>query len=90
MKSKVFIIAHQVKQYFTNFSDALKAAWRIVKLFLGYPIHLTFAKETGEIREADALAIGGLSTLESGFFRFVEAIDGRTQWRSCRLDRMVL
>lgn len=89
MKSKVFTIAHQVKHFFQNFSDALKAAWRIAKLFFGFPVHLAFAKETGDNRAADALAVSSLSTLNDGFFRFVETVADRTQWRSCRLERMI-
>lgn len=89
MKSKVLKIAHQIKQFFASWSNAVSAAWKIVKLFLGYPVKLTFAKDTGEVREAQAIALGATSTLDKGYFRFVEQIEGGTQWRSCRLERMI-
>ena len=86
---KVMNTAHQIKSYFASFADALRAAWAITKLFFGQSVNLTFAKATGEVRHADAIAVGSLSTLEKGFFRFVETIDGGTQWRSCKLERMI-
>lgn len=89
MKSKVFTIAHQIKEFFANWSEALCAAWKITKLSFGYTVRLTFAKQTGEIREADAIAVSGLSSLSKGFFRFIEQVGDRTQWRSCRLERMI-
>lgn len=84
-------IAHQIKQYFDKFGEALQAAWAIVKLFSGRKVELTFAKSTGEVREAKAIALGSLSTIEKGYFRFVELLeDETTQWRSCRFERMIL
>lgn len=90
MNATAMTIAHTVKSYFDSFSDALKAAWAIAKLFFGRAVNLTFAKETGEVREAKAIALGSIQTLSNGYFRFVEAIEGGTQWRSCKLERMIL
>lgn len=82
--------AHQIKAHFETFGQALKAAWMLAKLFLGRAVDLTFAKSTGELREAEAVAVGSLSTIEKGFFRFVELLEnGNTQWRSCRFERMI-
>lgn len=89
MNQKVFKIAHQIKEFFDNWSNALRAAWKIVKLFFGKITTLNFVKESGELRKATALAVASLQTLPYGFFRFVEQIEGGTQWRSCRLERMV-
>jgi hypothetical protein len=89
MNSKVFKIAHQIKCFFQNFSDALKAAWKIAKLHFGKTVQLTFAKSTGEVREAKAIAMSTTATLVDGYFRFVEQIEGGTQWRSCRLERLI-
>jgi len=89
MKSKVFALAHQIKESFTSWSDALKAAWRIVKMQLGYPTEISFAKSTGEIRTAKVVAIGSLSTIERGFIRFVEIVEGISQWRSFRIEKMI-
>lgn len=88
--SKALSIAHQIRNQFQTWSEAVTAAWKIAKLFLGRSVNLTFAKSTGEVREAKAVAVGGLNTLSKGFFRFVEMLaDGTTQWRSCRLERMI-
>lgn len=90
MKSKVFKTAHQIKQYFTTWSEALKAAWAVVKLFFGRPINLTFAKSCGEVREAKAVKVYSLDTIKKGFIRFVEALEsGETQFRSFRLERLI-
>lgn len=89
LASKALTIAHQIKDQFTNWSEAVTAAWKLAKLFLGRAVTITFAKSSGEVREAKAVAIGSLKTLENGFFRFVEMVEGGTQWRSCRLQRMI-
>ena len=88
--SKVNKVAHQVRQYFASWGEALKAGWMITKLFLGRAVNLTFVKGSGEVREARAIAIGSLETLKNGFFRFVEQLGEGTQWRSCKLERIIL
>jgi len=89
MKRNVFKIAHQIKGNFATWSDALKAAWKLIKIATGYEVAITYAKATGELREAIAQGIGKLDTLVKGFFRYQEIIEGEMQWRSCRLERMV-
>ena len=87
---KVMNLAHAIKVWFTDFGKALTAAWRLIKLQMGIPVQLKFAKAGGEVREANAVAISTLSTIDKGFIRFVEMLDtGRTQWRSLRLERMI-
>lgn len=89
-RSKIFTLAHQIKRQFDTFSSALKAAWRIIKMKMGESISITFAKSTGELRTAQAVAVGSLSTIEKGFVRFVEQVsEDKTQWRSFRLERLV-
>lgn len=94
MKNSIYSVAmktaHKIKSHFDTFGQALKAGWIIAKLFLGRAVSLTFAKSTGEVRNAAAVAIGSTKTLENGFFRFVELkADNTTQWRSCRLERLI-
>lgn len=89
MKSRVFKIAHQIKENFATWSDALKAAWKIIKIAMGYEVAIKYAKATGEVRPAIAQGIGDLETLQRGFFRYRELIDGVMGWRSCRLERMI-
>ena len=89
--SKAFKLANQVKEYFTSWSDALRCGWALAKLALGRAIELTFVKSSGEVRTARALNVGSLSTIEKGFVRFVEQLNnGNTQWRSFKLERLVL
>lgn len=91
LKSKVFTIAHQIKAQFKNFSQALKAAWKIAKMHFGKNVTIEFAKNSGEVRTASVLAIGSLETLKKGFVRFVEMkADNTNQWRSFRLERLIL
>lgn len=89
MKSKVFKLAHQIKSSFSTFSQALKAAWKIIKMQMGYLETVMFAKSTGEVRKAEVIAIGSLTTIEKGFVRFIEIIEGKSQWRSFRIERMI-
>ena len=90
IQSIVFTLAHKIKTFFSSFGDALRAAWILGKLNLGRAVEFSFAKSTGEVREAKAVAVGSLATLDKGFFRFVELkADGETQWRSARLERMI-
>lgn len=89
IKSKAFQIAHQIKEHFITFSQALTAAWKIAKIYCGWPTAIRFVKDGGEIRQAIAVACSSLSTLEEGFLRFVELLPtGRTQWRSFCVDRL--
>lgn len=79
-------IAHGIKKLFTSFVDALKFAWNIIKTGV-----IVFAKlETGEIRTAK---IQSFTTIEfkKGYAKFIEILsDGSTQFRSLRLDRVVV
>ena len=89
IKSNALSIAHKVKEYFTNWSDAVRASWKIAKLFAGFTVDIAFAKSTGELREATCIAMGSIETLKKGYFRFIEQVGEKTQWRSCKLERMV-
>jgi len=89
LASTAMTIAHQIKDGFDCFGDALRAAWLIAKMADGRRVEFAFAKDTGEYREAVAVACGSLSTLECGFLRFVEWVSPeKTQWRSFRLERL--
>lgn len=91
LRSKVMTIAHQIKGQFKSWSKALKAAWKIAKMYFGQRIIIEFAKSSGEVRTAEVLAIGSLSTIKKGFVRFVEeTAHGTTQWRSFRIEKLIL
>ena len=90
-KRKLFNLAHFIKCNFGSFSQALKAAWKIIKLQLGKAVTITFAKSGGEVRDARAIACSSLETVfTKGFLRFVEQVPGGTQWRSFRIERMII
>jgi len=60
--------------------------WVIFKISLGKGLKIVYAKETGELSEALALQVGGLSTIEKGYVRYLEQIKGATQWRSFKIN----
>lgn len=75
---------------FTNIKDALRAAWKIMKIAAGIPTKIRYTKvETGEVRDAVALQVGSLSTIESGYIRYMEEINNVFQWRSFRINTII-
>ena len=62
----------------SSFSFALKKAWVIIKL------------QSGEYRKATAVLTGSLDTLEKGFVKFVEMVEGKAQWRSFRIENLLV
>lgn len=55
MKSLLFKIAHTVKSKFNSFSEALKYAWKVIKLRMKMKkgiVSFRFKKVDGSIREA--------------------------------------
>lgn len=92
MKSKVLTTAWEIfKLGFQNtFAKALKLAWKLIKMNYGIPQQITYAKESGELREAKVLQISTLSTIDRGFIKYVEEINGAYLWRSFRIDRIAI
>ena len=90
--SELFSIGWKIKKMGLagSFSEALKKAWIIMKIKLAGNVAITFAKETGELRAAKALSVGSLDTLNRGFVRYIENIDGKESWRSFRIDRLMV
>lgn len=93
MKTKVFATAWSFFKlgFFTTFADALKAAYRVVKMYIGKPTNISYVKaDTGEIRDALAIKAGSLDTIEKGFIRYVEQIGDLFEWRSFRISNLVI
>ncbi len=90
-KSKVFRTAWQILRSgnASSFKDALKKSWTICKISYGINTTINFVKEgTGELRTANAIQIGSMDTINKGFIRFVELINGVGQWRSFRIQNL--
>ncbi len=93
MKTKVFKTAWQLFKlgFFTNFGKALMAAYKIVRIYIGKPTNISYVKvETGEIRDALAIKASSLDSIEKGFIRYVEQIGDLFEWRSFRINHLVL
>lgn len=63
MKTLLFTIAHKVKGNFSNFAEALKYAWKVIKLKMQLAksvVVFKFKKTDGTIREA-------IGTLQSSY-----------------------
>ena len=76
MKSLLFKIAHTVKSKFNSFSEALKYAWKVIKLRMKMKkeiVSFRFKKVDGSIREA-------VGTLKS---EFLPASKGTGKSNSC-------
>lgn len=90
MKSQVFKIAHQIKSFCSNWSDALRKAWFIVKTQINEAC-FEFAKKDGEVRQATGKTFKASETAKKGYVRFIERLqDGSTQFRSFRIERLIL
>ena len=90
IRSQVFTIAHFIKSAFNSFSEALKAAWTIIKMNCKRKVSFTFRKANGEIRKAVGIATGKLETIEKGFVKFRELkADGSEQWRSFKIKTLI-
>lgn len=90
-KSKIFKTAWQIFKlgFAKTFSNALSKAWTIIKISLGQGVNIEYAKDSGEVRTATALQLGSLSTIEKGFVRYLENINGLNQWRSFNIGRLI-
>lgn len=87
--SKVMKLAHQLNDWFFNFSKALRCAWALVKMGLGKIVDFAFEKENGEIRKATANALLGYD-VEKGVCSFQElTTDGIEQVRRFRFERFI-
>lgn len=66
IQSKVFTFAHQIKTNFQSWSNALKFAWKKLKIqakLSSGKIHFSFIKKSGEIRPA-------YGTTNNSFFNY--------------------
>ena len=55
MKTELFKIAHSIKEKFNSFGEALKSAWRVIKMKIKMKkgnVSFKFVKKDGSIREA--------------------------------------
>lgn len=88
MKSKVFTLAHQIKHLFNSFSDALKAAWRIVKAEFGKVVNVCYSKLDESTRYAEMVGINTISPIKD-YVRYYEIIEGEQQTRCFKISRLL-
>lgn len=91
MRKKVFKTAWSILKagFAISFAEALKKAWTIIKITLGNGTPITYATVNGEERNAIAMQVGSLETINRGFIRYIEIIDETVQWRSFRITNLI-
>lgn len=97
MKSLLFTIAHKVKSNFANFSDALKYAWRVIKLraiLTREVVSFKFRKVDGSIREAVGTlkseflpASKGTGKSNAGVFTYFDV--EKQEFRCAKIDSLI-
>lgn len=95
MKRRLMHIAHEIKSNYSNFAEALKAAWRIIKLRLSLKsgvVAFSFKKVDGSIRKAigtlknTPATLGVKATNYAVFTYFDVEANG---WRSAKLSNLI-
>jgi len=95
MKTRLFKIAHSIKGHYATFSEALTAAWKVIKLMLKLKsgtASFAFKKVDGSIRKAigtlkDVPASKGVKATNYGQFIYfdIEAND----FRSAKVENLI-
>lgn len=95
MKSLLFKIAHNVKSKFNSFSEALKYAWKVIKLRMKMKkgvVSFRFKKVDGSIREAVGTipaAPQGDSTRKPNIKVFTYFDVEKNDYRCSRIDALI-
>ncbi len=90
--TKALKMAHRIQKsgFTASFSESMKKGWILAKISLGIPTMISFAKtETGEVREAKAIQLGSIGTIQDGYVRFIEDDNGTAQWRSFKIENLM-
>ena len=97
MKSRLFKIAHSIKNQFATFSEALIHAWKVIrlqfKLCTNALVNFTYRKIDGSIREA----VGTLESVpapKGGFRKTNHAVLNyfdlqQNDWRCARIENII-
>lgn len=95
MKTKLFKIAHSIKGQYATFSEALTAAWKVIKLTIKMKlgnVNFSFNKIDGSVRNAigtlkNVPATLGTKAPNLSLFTYydVEA----QGWRSSRIENLI-
>lgn len=95
MKSKLFKIAHSIKANYATFSEALKYAWKVIRLRIKMKsgvVSFSFIKVDGSIRKAigtlkDIPASTGTKSPNHSVFTYfdIEA----ASYRSARIENLI-
>lgn len=97
MKSRLFKIAHSIKNQFATFSAALVHAWKVIrlqyKLCTNALVNFTYKKIDGSIREAVG-TLESVPTPKGGFKKTNYAILNhfdlqQNDWRCARIENLI-
>jgi hypothetical protein len=96
MNSKALKLAHAIKTNFSSWSEALKFAWKKVKVkkaLRSLTVKFSFLKKNGEVREATGTTKGEYSfkgTSKPSPFHIVKYFDlDKNAWRCFDLRRLI-
>jgi len=95
MKSRLFKIAHSIKANYTTFSEALTAAWKIIKLRMAMKlgaVAFSFMKVDGTLRKAigtlkDVPASTGVKATNYGQFIYWDV--ETAGYRSAKVQNLI-
>lgn len=98
LKSRLMSIAHAVKSQFASFSEALKHAWRVIRMYKAMKskdVSFSFKKVDGSLRlangtlRADALPESKGSDRPTNFGLFVYFDLDANAWRSAKVENLI-
>lgn len=97
MKSRLFKIAHSIKNKFGTFSEALIHAWKVIRLQYALCtnalVNFTYRKVDGSIRHAVG-TLESVPTPKGGFrkqsYKLLTYFDLQQQeFRSCKIENLI-
>lgn len=101
LKSRLMSIAHAIKGQFATFAEALRHAWRVVRLYRNLTkqtVSFRFRKVSGEIREAVGTLRADMLPESKGtgcavnfgvLVYFDLSVEGGGAWRSAKVEKLI-
>lgn len=100
-RSRLFKIAHSIKNRWESFGESLRRAWKVVKLQMRLTkqtVSFRFCKVSGEIREAIGTLRADMLPESKGTGRAVNfgvlvyfdlSVEGGGAWRSAKVENLI-